>query len=490
MRFVSVLLVALIAVSPAFLATESMAEVQDGILISEVQPKGTEGFSIYNGNTCQLDLKGYYLTDGEGNLSFTKSLIIAPLTDITISFDIDAVQTFLERPDDSGFVAYEVGMFGIIADKSFKLADAGDGLCFYSPKKVLLDSVCWGNVTAEGWSGPAGDKPTNDRYLMRFSSTDTDTAADWRLSRPGMTDRTGGVSFIADVTPFTFPECHGAEIYDALGLAREEVLISIYQITSRNTMALLCLLAGRGVDVNVLLEGSPLGDRGQTNTERTMMKCLVDSGGTVRMINDSRSQDPSDPGDRFTYIHAKYAVIDGKTTIITSENWTESNMGTGDGNRGWGAVLDSEDYATYMREIFFNDSSTAFGDCKDLLALYPEQTGFESDLTYYDSGFTHYDGYKSTTFRNCSVSPILSPDNSYESLRSFIEGSETRVYAQQMDLSDSYLGISDDSPVSWMVDSASRGVDSRLLLDLTNDTGSKSAEIGLINTTTRMKAAG
>ncbi|MEA4977958.1 MAG: phospholipase D-like domain-containing protein [Methanomassiliicoccaceae archaeon] len=490
MRLTSIFLVVLVAVSPAFFVNESMAAVQDGIFISEVQPKGTEGFSLYNGSTYQRDLKGYYLTDGEGDLVFTKSLIIAPLTDITISFDTDAVQTFLERPGDSGFFAYEVGTFGITADKSFKLADAGDGLCFYSPKKVFLDSVCWGNVTAEGWNGPVADKPTNDRYLVRFSLTDTDSAADWRLSRPGMTDRIDGVSFIADVTPFTFPECHGAEIYNALESAREEVLISIYQITSRNTMALLCLLAERGVDVNILLEGSPLGDKGQTNTERTMMKCLVESGGTITLINDPRSQDLSDSGNRFTYVHTKYAVIDGKTTIITSENWTESNMGTGNGNRGWGAVFESEDYAKYMREIFFNDSSTAFGDCKDMLALYPEQTRFEGGLIYSDPGLTHDDSHESMTFRDCSVSPILSPDNSYESLRSFIEGSETRAYAQQMDLSDSYLGISEDSPVSWMVDSASRGVDCRLLLDITNDTGGKSAEIGLINTTTRMKAAG
>lgn len=484
------ILAVLLTVTPAYFIAGSEAAAGDDVLISEVQSKGIEGFSLYNRSVQDRDIKGYYLSDGEGSVRFTKSLIMAPLTEITVSFDIDAAQTFLERPDKPGFFAFEVGTHGIVADKTFKLADAGDDLYLFDSRKNMMDSVCWGNVVADGWIGPAGERPTADRYLVRFSSIDTDTAEDWRLSRPGMTDRVADVSFIADVTPFTFPECHGTEIYNALESAKDEVLISIYQMTSRNTVALLCLLAERGVDVKILLEGSPLGGREQTNVERTMMKCLVDCGGDVRLINDPRSKDPSDPGGRFTYVHSKFAVIDGKTTIITSENWTEANMGEGDGNRGWGAVFESEGYADYMRGIFFNDSSTAFGDCDYLLDLYPEQIGLEGGLTYSDPDLIFDDSRGNTTFEGCVITPILSPDNSNISLRSFIESSETRVFAQQMDLSDSYLGISGDSPVSWMTYSSSYGVDCRLILDLTNDTGGKSAEIGLINTTTGMRAAG
>lgn len=483
------LLAALIAVTPAFMAIESAAAVPDGVLISEVQPKGAEGFSLHNFGDRRLDIEGYHLSDGEGELVFTRSLILEPFADITVSFDINAVQTFLERPGDEDYFVYEVGTFGIVADKRFKLADAGDGLCLYGRGNVLLDSVCWGNVTVEGWSGRPGDRPTADRYLVRHSSTDTDTADDWKLTRPGMTDRTC-VSFTADVTPFTFPECCGSQIFNALESAREEVLISIYQLTSRDIVALLCLLAESGVKVNVLLEGSPLGDRELVNNERMMMKCLVDSGGTVRLINDPNSRDDGDHGSRFTYVHSKYAVIDGKTTIITSENWTESNMGEGRGNRGWGAVLESEGCASYMREVFFNDSSNAFGDCGDLLELYPQQAGFECGLIYSDPALTYDSSHEITTFRDCIVSPVLSPDNSYGLLRSMIEGSQVRIFAQQMDLSDSYMSLSEGSPVSWMVDAASGGIDGRLMLDLTNDTGGKYAEVGLINTTTGLKAAG
>ncbi len=490
MRIAAIILVLALAVCPLIYAIECTAEVGNEILISEVQSKGAEGFSLYNIGTIDIDLKGFYLSDGEGNVSFTKSLMLAHCSQITISFDINSDQTFLNRPDDPHLTVFQVGTNGIVAQSKFKPADAGDDLYLYNIKNKLLDSVCWGNKIADNWSGKSNDKPTDDKYLVRCSFIDTNTSADWRLTRPGMTDRDFGIVFNADVTPFTFPECHGIEIYNALESAEHEVLISIYQITSMETISLLCLLAHKGVEVTILLEGSPLGSRDSTNLERTLMKSLVDSGGTVILINDSRSNDLKGPGDRFMYVHTKYAVIDGMTTIITSENWTESNMGSGDGNRGWGVVIQSEEYSSYMRSIFLNDSSKYYGDCNDMLALYPDQSVYEGDLTYSDPDLKYDGSNNSVTFKGCKVSPILSPDNSYDTLKSFINGAETRVYSEQMDMSNSYLGISKDSPVSWMVDAASRGVDSRFILDLTFDTGSKSAEIGLINTTTDLKAAG
>lgn len=490
MRLAVILLVAALAVCPVLCATDCTAEAESSILISEVQSKGTEGFSLYNTENYNIDLKGYYLSDGEGKVSFTKSLMLAQCSSITISFDINSDQTFLNRPENPNLKVFQVGTNGIVAESRFKLADAGDDLYLYDTKNKLLDSVCWGNKIAEGWYGRSNDKPTNDRYLVRCSYVDTNTSADWKLTRPGMTDLNSSTMFNADVIPFTFPECHGIEIYNALESAKNEVLISIYQITSKETISLLCLLAHKGIDVTVLLEGSPLGTRDSTNLERTLMKSLVDSGGTVRLINDSRSNGPEDFGDRFTYVHTKYAVIDGITTIITSENWTESNMGPGDGNRGWGVVIHSEGYASYMRSIFLNDSSKSYGDCKDMMELYPDQSVYEGDLTYSDPDLQYDYSNCSVKYEGCIVSPVLSPDNSYDALRSFIDGAETRVYSEQMDMSNSYLGISNDSPVSWMVDAASRGVDSKLILDLTSDTGGKSAEVGLINTTTDLKAAG
>lgn len=480
--------VALLVACPILYAEECSAYGSVGLLISEVQSTGSEGFSLYNPGGREIDLKGYYLSDGEGKVTFTKSLTLPGCSKISITFDKDADQTFLKRPDEPDIRIFEVNTEGIKAESNFRLADAGDDLYVYSPDGRVLDSVCWGNTIAKGWSGEPAEKPTKDRYLVRSLLIDTDSSEDWRLSRPGMTDRNFGPTFTADVTPFTFPECNGVEIYNALEAAEHEVLLSIYQITSIEVVALLCLLADKGVDVTVLLEGTPLGRGDTVNLERTMMRSIVDSGGKVMMVNDKNSS--GDMSNRFLYIHTKYAVIDGHTTIITSENWTDANLSEGDGNRGWGAIIEGDGYASYMRNIFLNDSSDYYGDCNELLYLYPGQLPYEGDLTYSDPGLNYDDSGSSFTFKNCQVSPVLSPDNSYDALRSFIEGAETRVYAEQMDISNSYRGIDERSPISWMVDSASRGVDSKLILDLTFDDGGTAAEIGLINTTTDLRAAG
>ena len=477
----------LLLICPLLCIPECSASPGPGLLITEVQPVGTEGFTLYNPGQEDLNLKGFYMSDGEGRVSFTKNLIIPSRTEITFSFDITSNQTFLNRPDEPNRIALQIGENGIVADGRFKLADAGDDLYVHAPDGRILDSVCWGNVTATGWIDEPLQRPSKDRYLVRCSPIDTDSSKDWKLSRPGMTDKNFGTVFEADVIPFVFPESEGTEIFRILEAAEYEVLISIYQITSVNVIALLCELAEKGVEVTILLEGSPLGGKDTTTLERTMMKSLVDSGGNVRLINDTRTGASEGTGYRFTYVHTKYAIIDRYATIITSENWTQSNLSPGNGNRGWGAIIKSEGYAEYMRKIFLNDSSNMYGDCADLLNLYPEQSSYPGNLTY--SGISSE--YESpVTFTDCLVYPVLSPDNSYDTLKSFIESAETRVYAEQMDISNSYMGIASDSPVSWMVDRTYEGIDGRLLLDLTFDQGGKASEIGLINTTTSLKAAG
>lgn len=104
-----------------------------------------------------------------------------------------------------------------------------------------------------------------------------------------------------------------------LDSAKKEVCVCIYLLSDRTACAELVHLAERGVSVRILFEGSPLGVN--TNTELQMMKSISDAGGDVRIIN-------GESHTRYGYVHAKYAIVDGCTTIVTSENWTEGNIGT------------------------------------------------------------------------------------------------------------------------------------------------------------------
>jgi phosphatidylserine/phosphatidylglycerophosphate/cardiolipin synthase-like enzyme len=448
------------------------------VLISEVYPyTASEGISLHNYGNSSIDLSGYSISDGEGILTFTSGLLIPAGSRITV------VKTAGDDWFSSRESVLEIESSGIRKTGSYALADAGDGISLYR-NEVLVDSVCYNVSDApDGWSG-ATIRISSKEYALRTGPFDTNTAKDWNVTKPGWT----GMGFhpesyfTADVSPFTFPESCGVPIYDAFEDADSEILISIYMLTSPNLIALLCELEERTqkhVDVKITLEGDVLGY--DMSTELSLMKSLSDAGGEVCLINDSKSGNY----ERYSYFHNKYAIIDGDTVVITSENWTDSNMGGATGNRGWGAVIESKDYAEYMKRIFENDRQSEYGDVWNISDRYQNLKPYAPELHY-----DHPDRIYDTETFPATVVPILSPDNSFEALRSLIDGSESRVYAEQLDLSSSFSYMTDLSPIYWMSQAADRGIDARFILDssISGTSEAHIAEVNLINETSSVKA--
>ncbi|MDR0523742.1 MAG: phospholipase D-like domain-containing protein [Candidatus Methanoplasma sp.] len=454
----------------------------DRVLLMEVQPFGSfEGVSVFNYGPSAVSLGGYSIRDDntgkEGSIAFGAGISISPGERLTVVKEIGAGDWFSSR---EGVLSF--GSPGITVTGSFALADAGDDVYLYRDGSVV-DAMCYGSKAAgEGWSGPAV-KVSSKKFFLRVGATDTDTAADWIATNPGFTNLPFSPSLLFDavVTPFLFPESQGEPVYRALESAKSEVLISIYQLTSRNVAALLCELESRigdeHVDVTVTLEGHALGY--DMSTELTLMRAVSDAGGDVALINDGIAGNY----ERFSYFHNKYAVIDGEKVVITSENWTTGNMGPGTGNRGWGAVIESPGYAQYMRSVFMSDRDPSFGDIHPLLEAYPDSKP-ATGLSYSPPPAV------SSPRVPAEVSPVLSPDNSYAALRYYMEHAESRIYSEQLDLSSSFTVTSAGSPVKWMADAAERGVDARFILDASNDSGGAHAsEVNLINSVTGVHAA-
>ena len=468
-----VIILSLLFLTPALLLEDtSSGDEAETILFYEIFPFGThEGVSLFNYGTKDVDLRGWSVTDGEGTLTFTKSIIIPPGTRLTIAKTIDADDWFSGRDRVIAISDSRIEKKG-----SFILADAGDDVYLYR-NGVLIDAVCYGNKLADvGWIGDPV-RISSNKYLLRIGSNDTDTLADWILTKPGLTNYAFDpeLYFDAMVTPFSFPESGGIPIFRELESAEQEVLISIYLLTNVQLVALLCDLASDGVAVRILLEGDALGQ--DITTELTLMRSIVDAGGEVYLINDPI------PGnfERFSYFHNKYAVIDGKKVIVTSENWTSGNLSPYCSNRGWGVVIESEDMAEYVREVFFSDLNPEYGDVRSLLSSYPGLKPYPQTLTYGGAA-----PYETATFE-ARVMPILSPDNSWSAMEYFIDKAEARVYSQQMDLGSSLRVIADPSPIKWMVSAAERGADVRFILDSSSG-GSKEEVINLLNNTTGIKA--
>ncbi|AGI47670.1 Phosphatidylserine/phosphatidylglycerophosphate/cardiolipin synthase-related enzyme [Thermoplasmatales archaeon BRNA1] len=435
------------------------------MLITEVDP-ACEGITITNVSFSWVNLEGWYLTDSEGKLFF-HSRTLSPGCSLTV-VKTRGDDWFSSRED-----VVEFGMGGTTKSGSLVLANGGDDISLYSGS-TLIDSVCYGSsVGVAGWNG-APVECASRQYMMRVGG-DTDTSSDWISTRPGWTNLSfpGTGAYDARVTPFTFPESEGIPIIDAIGSAQSRIDISIYLLTSRNLCALLCDVLQRGVEVRILLEGSPLGT--DISNELSMMKNITGLGGEVHLIN-SGSGNP-----RFTYLHNKYAVIDGDKVIITSENWTNSNFGE-EGNRGWGALVESPDYASYMEAVFENDFSTEWGDVRELNDVYPSIKPIVMD------DFTDPGQYMCQTF-DCTVSPILSPDNSFDTMGSLMSSVSTVLYSEQLDLGSNLSSASGDTPVSWMASAASRGADVRFILDASQSTsGDHRAYVNLINGTTGIQA--
>jgi len=447
----------------------------DVLLFYEVSPRGAEGFSLYNYGTNNIDLKDYSVTDGEGTLTFA-GITIGPHSRITVVNKIDPGTYFTTRDN-----TYVINGGQVTQTKSFALSDNGDDLYLFKGN-VLIDAFCYGNIIADnGWSGPSVTV-SSSKYFLRTAPIDTDTASDWILTQPGLTNLSFDPSlrFDAVVIPFTFPESNGDPIYKALENAKSEVLISIYQLTSPNLAALLCDLEKRTVDhvdVRILLEGDVFGY--DMSTELTLMKSITDAGGEVMLINSQASGNY----ERYSFVHNKYAVIDSETVIITSENWTTANMGTSRANRGWGAVIESTGYASFMTNIFINDTDQRYGDVWDLNVFYPSLKPYSGNLTY-----SPVPSYKTVSF-NAKITPLLSPDNSYVAQKYYMDNAVSRIFSEQLDFG-SFSSLNNSSPVSWMSEASERGVDARFILDasMSSSRDENTNEINLINSTTGIKA--
>ena len=64
---------------------------------------------------------------------------------------------------------------------------------------------------------------------------------------------------------------------------------------------------------------------------------------------------------------------------------------------------------------------------------------------------------------DAKVRPVISPDNSYDTMRTFILSANERVFSEQLDVDYDWT-IGDDNPISWMR-TVSDKVDCRLLVD-------------------------
>lgn len=450
------------------------------VLLYEINVYGDdEGVSLHNYGNSDVNLREYVITDNpdknsrEGRITFDKDVILSPGETVTLVKASDKASAFGGR--HTTFVS---GEGTITFSGSFALNNSKDDVYLFKGDRIV-DAFFYGDVEVTDttlWPDETFDVKKN-HFAVRYSPGSG--ASFWFNYKPGQTyfPFDADQRYDAVVTPFLFPESGGIPIYKALESAKESVCLTMYHLFSDNVCALLRDLAERGVEVTILLEAAPL-NAATPVLESDRYRPIVDAGGKILLIGGVSSE-------RYAYVHAKYCIIDDDITIVTSENWTPGNMNgitvtdpaKGAGNRGWGAIIESDDYASFMKNVFLSDCSTSYGDVQDFMDAAP-YSGSKT-LTYIPPA----DTIALESFQG-KVTPILSPDNSFDALRHYISASSKRVYAEQLDCSTQYMNLGEDSPLGFMNAKANSKVDCKLIMNSDHEN-----DVKRLNNTTLIKAA-
>ncbi|MFB6251101.1 MAG: phospholipase D-like domain-containing protein [Halobellus sp.] len=243
----------------------------------------------------------------------------------------------------------------------------------------------------------------------------------------------------ATATAFVLPDAPQVAI-ETLRSAETRILLAGYTFASSRMTDALLAANRRGVSVRVLLEGGPIG--GMTTAQRAQLDRLVAGGVEVRVIDG--------PHARFTYHHAKYAVVDDQALVLT-ENWKPAGTG-GHDSRGWGVRVDSTTTAAELADVFAHDAN--WMDAVPWRAARRNATFVEAGPASgsYDSDF---DPARVEIER---IRLLTAPENAGTAVRQTIHEADNRVWvlSPRLDAEGPYFAS--------LVDAARRGVRVRILL--------------------------
>lgn len=430
----------LLLMAPALLALPSSTALITGhdLCIISVNPGPPGEFlELINTGASQISLHGYSVTDGEGTITFG-SQALAPFSSMILAQN----RTLIERMMPDGIIlGYDD--VDLRAQGRFALANDGDQLSLMHEGEVA-DCVCYGDIEPpEGWAGGPCRKPEVGHLLMKKDpGTPITASTSWMESSAGRTIFPP-LTCAAEVIPLVFPDAGHAPIVDLIDNATSSMVISVYTLDDEEIVSSLLGAVRRGISVDILLEGQPVG--GMTERQKTTAATLSAKGCSVHLMAGTNSF------RRYEFIHAKYAVFDNSTLLITSENWGQGLHH----NRGWGAVVRSQEMAGRMMAVFQNDSDERWNDL-----IRP--TGQPSDIGHCSWGPSQYDN----TWTTAEVTILVSPCASIDQVLGLVRSSQERLLIEQMSFDDGWG--SETGMIPAIVQSGARGAETKVLLDGTS----------------------
>ncbi len=356
-----VLLLALqTAAPPAWTERGSAASDGPAVVISAVHPGGGPDWEVVvleNRGDAVAPLGGCALTDGEGVWHLPEGACVPAGSRSHVAVNATAHAVLFGRGPD--VLATRTGAFG--------LADAGDDVALLAEDGRVLDSVRYGDCdeTPGGWLGPPVATPSRmpwGRLLARGPGPDTDCADDWLgLDSPycgSMEPWEPAEGWEGGAACFVTPEEGLGQVAAAIASARHRVVGAVYRLTSPEVASALAARARAGVRVELLVEGRPVGATAAELERRDGLLAALSAEGAV--VHQTFTTEPRERVQPYLYHHAKYLVVDGLTSVVSTENWVSSSFppdggALGGGTRGWGAVIECAPLAQMLEAVHAHD---------------------------------------------------------------------------------------------------------------------------------------
>ncbi len=412
-----------------------------------------------------LDLAGWSLTDGEGVLTFPADSTVSSGARIVVAQNSTAYYEDTLRPADFRYAAGNATAMG--TSRSFQLNNAGDEVVLRDASGTTVDVFTYGtsSYAAAGWSGPPA-AAVNQGFVARRDRTDgwrdTNGSADWDLVRVwslGQSEHlSSSFSFKGTVQAFVTPDDGFGPLSQLLAGSTSSIDASLYTFSNPALRNAILEARSRGARVRVLLEGAPVG--GIDADERAIIEGSADAIEYRFMVDNSTR----DVQERYAFQHAKYAILDNRTVIVSTENWGSSAFPTWNatGSRGWVVAVDHPPLAAYFTRVFEEDFEERRRDV----------------LTFGEMSFSNVPATPSTmsqrpprflartfsgTFR---AVPVLGPDTtlSQDTILGAFEEATRSIHVETF-YAHTAWGPFPNLYLEALVAAARRGLEVRLLLD-------------------------
>jgi phosphatidylserine/phosphatidylglycerophosphate/cardiolipin synthase-like enzyme len=229
---------------------------------------------------------------------------------------------------------------------------------------------------------------------------------------------------VSKVQAAVSPDCTYRLIKAALGMAKREICLYIYNISAPYLLDLLSKAKAKGVRVRIMYD-------------------VKDSGPEERKLLDELGvevKEAPSTGNRkvFTVCHQKFAVIDSAIVLLGSANWVKSAIPQIDmpgtfrkGNREWVVRLDSRSLARWFRDLFEADweiPEVVSFEVPEVWAI-PEALLMPVSFALVPDQI--FDILNTDLPAPAKVTPIISPDNYFELCRKLIQDAHISVDIEQ-----------------------------------------------------------